>query len=374
VSRLRVMFFTPTLASGGADRVTVTLLRHLDRSRFEPSLVLARREGAFVQDIPEDVPTLALGVRRLAVSVPGLVRALRAEQPDVLFAMQGGANIIAAVAHVLARSRARLLISERSALRRPDRSRMRTALELPAKSASYRRADAVTAVSRGVAAALVDELGLARSRVHVVYNPLVDDHTRQQAAEPVTHPWFGDPSVPVLVAMGRLVDIKDYPTLLAAFAKIRAEHRARLFILGEGPQRGALEARVRELGLGNDVAFHGFDPNPFKYLARASLLLHASLAEGLPGGIIQAMACGVPVISTDADFGPREVIRDAEDGFLVPVGRADLLAARALQLLADRTLSARISGAARMSASRFTTEAAMTRYQGAILGEAAAAW
>ncbi|HEU0030828.1 MAG TPA: glycosyltransferase [Kofleriaceae bacterium] len=369
----RVLFFTPTLASGGADRVTITLLRHLDRTKFEPSIALLRREGSFVGEIPPDVRTIELGTRRLAVSVPALARVLRQERPDVVFAMQGGANIVAAMAHVLARSKARLVVSERSALRRVDRSPTRMAIELPAKMATYRLADVVTAVSRGVADDLVSALGLAKTKVHVVYNPLVDDETRRQAAEPVDHPWFGG-DVPVLLAIGRLVAIKDYPTMLRAFAIVRASRRVRLFVLGEGPLHRELEAQAQQLGLADDVVFHGFDPNPFKYLARSKLLIHASRAEGLPGGIIQAMSCGVPVVSTDADFGPREVIENGVSGFLVPVGDPHVLADRAARLLDDAQLHARMSEAARRGAERFTTVAAMAKYQGAMLGEAAAAW
>jgi len=370
MARTRVLFFTPTLASGGADRVAVTLLRHLDRSQFDPTLVLLRREGSFVDELPDHVRTIELGSRRLAVSVLALARVLRAERPDVVFAMQGGANIVASIAHVLSRSQARLVISERSALRRPDRSPTRTALELPAKRATYRHADVVTAVSRGVATALVTELGLTRSKVHVVYNPLVDDETRRQAGEPVDHRWFAE-EVPIIIAIGRLVAIKDYPTMLAAFATVRRHRRVRLFVLGEGPLLASLEEQARQLGIADDVVFHGFDPNPFKYLARAQVLVHTSKAEGLPGGIIQAMACGLPVVSTDADFGPREVISDGRDGFLVPIGDISAVAQQILRVLDDAELSRSISLAARASAQRFTTGAAMTRYQGAMLGEAA---
>jgi glycosyltransferase involved in cell wall biosynthesis len=368
----RVMFFCPTLGEGGADRVVHTLLRRLDRARVAPELALMRREGPFAGDVPADVPVFVLGSRRLLVAAPDLARLLRREQPDVVFSTHGGSNIIVAVAHALARSRARLVLSERSALRRVDRGAARRALEVPVKRVTYRRADLVTAVSRGVARELASLLGLAASKIRVVYNPVVDDDLAAKAAEPVDHPWFqpgAAGSVPVIVAVGRLVEIKDYPTLLDAFARIRAARPARLLVLGDGPLRGALEERVRAAGLAGDVALHGFDPNPFKYMARARVLLHASRAEGLPGALIQAMACGTPVVSTDCDFGPREVIaRPGHDGFLVPVGDAAALADRALALLADPALAGRVAAASRASAQRFSTAAALARYEAAITG------
>lgn len=366
----RVMFFCPTLGEGGADRVVLTLLQRLDRARVAPSLALVRRAGALVGDVPADVPVFELGSRRLLVAAPDLARLLRRERPDVLFSTHGGSNIIAVLAHALARSPARLVLSERSALVRSDRGRARRALELPAKRVTYRRADLVTAVSGGVARELAARLGLPADKIRVVYNPAVGEDTCALAAEPVAHPWFvPGAGVPVIVAVGRLVEIKDYPTLFDAFAKIRAARPARLLVLGDGHLRASLEARIRAMGLAGDVALHGFDKNPFKYMARARLLLHASRAEGLPGALIQAMACGTPVVSTDCDFGPREVIaRPGHDGFLVPVGDAAALADRALALLDDDELRRRMSAAARASVGRFTVEAALARYEAALTG------
>jgi len=369
----RVMFFCPTLGEGGADRVVLTLLERLDRARVAPRLALVRRAGPFVDDVPADVPTFVLGSRRLLVAAPDLARLLRRERPDVVLSTHGGSNLVAVLAHALAGSRARLVLSERSALSRGDRGRARRVLEVPAKRLAYRRADLVTAVSGGVARELAARLGLAATKIRVVGNPIVGDDLAAAAAAPVDHPWFGPRAgVPVIVAVGRLVEIKDYPTLLDAFARIRAARPARLFVLGDGPLRGALEARVRAAGLAGDVALHGFDKNPFKYIARARLLLHASRAEGLPGALIQAMACGTPVVATDCDFGPREVIeRPGHDGFLVPVGDAAALAERALALLADDDLARRIAETARAGAQRFTVAAALAHYQAAITGEPA---
>jgi glycosyltransferase involved in cell wall biosynthesis len=364
-----VLFFCPTLADGGADRVVLTLLRHLDRRAITPTLVLMRREGALVPEIPPDVRVLSLDVPRLAVAAPALARMIRQLDPDVVFSTHGGPNVIVAIAHALAGTRARLVLSERSALVRGDRGRVRRVLEVPAKRLAYRRASLVTAVSEGVAAQLVSLVKVADDKVRVVYNPIVDATLDDLARQPVEHPWFHE-SVPILLAVGRLVDVKDYPTLLDAFAIIRARHAARLVILGDGPLRSLLEQRAAELGVDRDVCFLGFDSNPFRFMARATVLMHASKAEGLPGALIQAMACGVPVVATDCDFGPREVIRSGHDGFLVPVGNASQLASRVADLLVDRAMAGRIAREARASAQRYTVPASLARYEAALTGAA----
>jgi glycosyltransferase involved in cell wall biosynthesis len=364
----RVFFFRPTLGEGGADRVTLTLLQRLDRSRFAPTLVLMRAEGPFLADLPGDVRVIPLGSARLATAGRGLAALLRRERPDVLFSTASTSNLVAVAAHFAARSRARLVLSERNALYRGRRDDLKQRLEVALKKVTYRGADLVTAVSQGVADQLADSVRVPRDKLAVVYNPMVDDDLATRAAEVAGDPWF-EQGTPVILACGRLVTQKDYPTLLDAFARVRARHPARLFVLGEGPMRTELEARARAAGLADCVRFHGFDKNPFKYMARARLLMHASRAEGLPGSLIQAMACGTPVVSTDCDFGPREVItRPGEDGYLVPVGDAAGLADRATALLTDDALRDRIAAEARRSAARFSVAASLARYQQAIEG------
>jgi glycosyltransferase involved in cell wall biosynthesis len=363
----RALLFRPTLGDGGADRVTVTLLEHLDRARFTPTLVLMRRTGPLADRVPADVEVIELGSRRLALAAPALARAIRARAPDVVMCTAAGANIVAVAAHRLARSRARLVLSERSALRRPGRE-LRDRFVIPLKRRLYPMADLVTAVSDGVARDLRDQLALPADRVRVVHNPLIGDDLQALMAERVDHPWAHDRSRPLVVAVGRLTEVKDYPTMLRAFVELRTRHRARLVVLGQGERLGSLQRLAAELGLVDDLAFVGFDPNPFRWMARATLLVQSSLAEGLPGTLVQSMACGTPVVATDCDHGPREVVRDGVDGFLVAVGDSSALAERAGRLLADDTLRARMSDAAGRAGALYTVAAAMARYEAALDG------
>ncbi|MBA2541087.1 MAG: glycosyltransferase [Deltaproteobacteria bacterium] len=363
----RVLFFRPQLGDGGADRVTITLLRHLDRSRFEPVIALVKRTGELLGEVPDDVEVVDLGASRLALAAPALARTISRLAPDVVICTAGGANVIAVAAHRLARSRARLVLSERNAVKR-DVGAIRTVVERGIKRVAYRMADEITAVSDGVAEDLISDLRLPRERVRVVYNPVIHPGQRELAAAAVEHPWFTS-GTPPLIAVGRLVEQKDYPTMFDAFRRIlEGAPSSRLAIFGKGPLRAALEQRVGALGLADRIQFFGFDPNPFRYMARASVMLQSSRAEGLPGTIIQSMGCGTPVVSTDCDHGPREVIDDGANGYLVPVGDANRLADRALELLADPGLRARFSAAAASAAQRFTIENSMRRYEAALTG------
>jgi glycosyltransferase involved in cell wall biosynthesis len=363
----KVLFFRPTLGEGGADRVQIAVLRGLDRARYRASLVMLRNEGPFAADVPADVAVIELGSRRLASSLPALARTLIREKPDVVVSLCSASNVILSSAHMLVRSKARLVLSERNALYR-GRSvwHAKQTLEVVLKRLLYRHADLVTAVSEGVADELAQLAAVPRDKIAVVYNPMVDDEIAARAAEPVEHPWFRAGEPPVVLACARLVPQKDYPTLLAAFARLRRDVTCRLWILGEGPLRGELEALAVKLGVGDDVHFAGFDKNPFRFMARACVLMHASRAEGLPGSLIQAMACGTPVVSTDCDFGPREVITTGRDGYLVPIGDVEMLAARVRELLVDRARRDEFGIAAVQSVERFRWDASIARYQAAL--------
>lgn len=366
--RIRLLVVRTSLGQGGADRMTIALLRDLDRARFDTTLALMRRQGEFVADVPADVPIDDLGARSLWFMVAPLAAALRRHRPDVVFALDSGVSIPAILAHRLTRSRARLVLSERSILWNNGVSAKR-AVQNGLKRLLYRHADLVTVVSDGVGEDLIARLRLDRARVRPVYNPVVDASIAALAAEPVSHPWFAA-DVPIVIAMGRMVPQKDYPTMFEAFARVRARRPARLFVLGDGPLRPSLERVVAELGLGADVCLAGFDKNPFRYLSRATVYVLSSRNEGLPGALIQAMACGLPPVSTDCPAGPNEIIsRPGENGFLVPVGDAAAIADRVLALLADPALRAAIGARARAAVQRFRAEESLRSYVAALVGE-----
>jgi glycosyltransferase involved in cell wall biosynthesis len=242
------------------------------------------------------------------------------------------ANLIALWARTLARVPTRVYVSVRSNLsQEAEHAPSRVGRWLPRLArVFYPRAQAVIAVSQGVADDLEGLIGAGRARVLVIPNPVVTPDLTTLAAAAADHPWFkpglivGAP--PVVLAAGRLSPQKDFQTLIRAFALLVRDRDLRLLILGEGPERAALEFLVRDLGLTGRVALPGFRANPFALMARARLFVLSSAWEGLPGVLIQAMACGTPVVSTDCPSGPREVLADGRYGPLVPVGDPQALA------------------------------------------------
>jgi glycosyltransferase involved in cell wall biosynthesis len=222
----------------------------------------------------------------------------------------------------------------------------------------YPWADAIIAVSDGVADDVARVTSLPRESITTIHNPVVTPELQEKMRAPLDHPWFAPGNPPVLLAVGRLVDQKDFPTLLKAFARVRAVRKARLIILGEGKERPELEALTGKLGVASDVDLPGFVLNPFPYMIRASALVLSSAWEGLPGVLIEAMACGCPVVSTDCPSGPAEILNGGAYGPLVPVGDDAALAKAILSVLEAPPDSERL----RAQAALFSVDRATDQY------------
>jgi glycosyltransferase involved in cell wall biosynthesis len=354
----RLLVVRPSLTTGGADRVTLTLLRTLDRSRFAPSLVLLREPGPLLPELPDDVPVEVLRARNILSAVPHLRRLVERDRPDILFSTSSGTNITAALA--VGRHRPRLVLSERNGLVR-DQPFYKLWPLLLLKRASYRRADRVIAVSEGVASDLRRRLRLDEAKVAVTYNPVVTPELDRLAEAPVAEPWFEE-NAPVVLAAGRFVRAKGFDLLLDAVARVRPEFDCRLVILGDGPLRDRLLSQAASLGLAGVCKAPGFVNNPYAYMRRATVFALPSRFEGLPGVLIQAMACGCAVVATDCRFGPREIVTTGRDGMLVPPEDPARLALELSRLLSQPQTRGEIGRAARRSAQRFTTETVMPRY------------
>ncbi len=322
----RLAFYLPGLYDGGAERIILNLAKGIAAKGCLVDLVLARAEGPYMSEVPDSARLIDLKAARVLSSVPALVRYLRREQPAALLSVLY-ANIPALWARRLARYRGRVIVSEHNTLSivGHDTHDLRWRIFPRLANWFYPWADDIIAVSQGVADDLADVARLPRDRIQVIYNPIVTSELYEKSREPFEHPWFKAGEPPVVLAVGRLTAQKAFDVLIHAFAQIRASRRARLLILGEGEDRLELQSLVNQLGLEQDVSLPGFVSNPYAYMAHAAALTLSSRWEGLPTVLVEAMALGIPVVSTDCPSGPREILRDGQYGRLVPVGDSSAL-------------------------------------------------
>lgn len=319
--------FLLRLGIAGTERNMLTVVRHLASRGYRVDLVLINADGPLLETLPSTVRVVDLACRTKGGAVPGLARYLRRAKPDVLVSALASVNCVAAFSWWISRSKARLVLSERSTLSQEVARHWMFRILPMAMRWLYPKADAIWAVSQGVADDLAATIGLPREKIQVIYNPVLTDDLDHAAAAPIDDPWFETGAPPVILAVGRLHPQKDYPSLIKAFSKMRAAHHCRLLILGEGPERPRLEAAIQASGFADDIRLNGLTTNPFPYMRAARLFVHSARWEGLPTALIEAMASGVPVVSTDCPSGPREILRGGELAPLVPVGDVDAMAA-----------------------------------------------
>jgi glycosyltransferase involved in cell wall biosynthesis len=323
-----VAIYVPSLCGGGAERVVLTLAQSFAARGLKVDFVLARAEGALLAEVPDTVRIVDLRASRVLASLPGLVRYLRQVRPKAMLATPDHASAVAVMARALSGVPCQLVVRIANTLSASVRGGrgLKSRIMPLCLGWLYRHAGAVVAVSNGVADDFARATGFARSSILTIYNPAVTSRVLTRAQEPLDHPWFAPGEPPVVLGVGRLAPQKDFATLIRAFAILSRRVRARLMILGEGGERESLLALIRQLRLEDSVALPGFVANPFSYMSRASLYVLSSAWEGLPGTLIEAMACGTPVVSTDCPSGPAEILEGGRWGRLVPVGDAQAMA------------------------------------------------
>ena len=391
--RLHVGFVLTALAGGGAERVTLTLADCLIRRGHRVDLLLLRPFGSYRASIPRGVHLYYLPakwpdgkllrscrargipVRRLWVTPPAIVRtwsALRRNHPQASFRFRAALKevlCVAGIARYLRAAEPRLLygtslwcnlgtiaaaklvapgvatvISRHLAAYSETEAAytIYSEAEVARARALYPAADAVVAVSRGVGAETERLLGVPGARVHTLFNPIPVADIRRLSRQEVTHPWFGAAEVPVLLSIGRPTPQKDHATLVAAFGRIRRQRRVRLVIMGDSSAsyRAGLRAAAAAFGAERELDFLDFDENPYRYLRRAAVLVLSSRYEGMPTVLIEALACGTDVVSTDAPYGPAEILGGGRWGKLMPMGNSAALADAVLAVLNGDTVPA----------------------------------
>lgn len=344
-ARTRPLFLLPSLAGGGAERVVATLLRELDRDRFAPMLAIVDgRDGTWRTELPDDVPVQDLACRRVRDALPRVVSLIRRERPDVVFSTLSHLNLALALVRPLLPASTRCIARESIVLGElVDRMR-RPALWRAAYRALYPRFDAIVCQSEDMRRDLVEHFRVPPATATTIHNPVDVERIRRLAGASGAAV-RRDPDRIELIAAGRLVAQKGFDVLIDAIG-LADDARMHLTLLGEGPLRGELEARAAALGLAPRVRFAGFDPNPWPAYARADAFVLSSRYEGFPNAVLEALACGTPVIAVPAPGGLDEIAA-ATGGVRLAADLSSAALARALgDFAAERAAPVRIDLAA----------------------------
>lgn len=335
----KITLFLPSLKGGGAERIMVYLANGFAQRGFAVDLVLVKAEGPYLPLVSDQVRVIDLNCPRVLASLPSLIRYLKTEKPHAILSTLDHANVIAIIARALTRGSQKIVVrvaSSWTGLMLYEKGIRLRVTQVLAKYL-YPGVNQVISVSDGVAQDLLKSHNIPHNKVTTIYNPAITPELLHQAHEPFNHPWFAPEKPPVILSVGRLTLAKDFTTLIRAFAHLNQHHSARLMILGEGEDRAKLESLVKTLDLEQQVSLPGFVDNPFPYMKQSSVFVLSSCYEGMPNALLQAMACGTPVVSTDCPSGPREILEDGKWGQLVPVGDVEAMAKAILASLQGET-------------------------------------
>lgn len=318
--------YLPDLSGGGSERLQLDLVPSFLAAGLEVTFLLGARRGPLLDQVPAKAHVTSLEAPRQLLALLPLARYLRRARPDILLVNTEHAAIISLWARVIAISRTRIVVCQHNNFSSQVRRAHWQFRMLPVL---FRRflgwADRVIAVSAGVADDLHECCGIARERITVIYNGVVGADFEHKSAAKANHRWFAT-GAKVIVAAGRLVEQKDFATLLTAFAEVARIRDVRLLLFGDGPMRPLLTDLADSLGIADKVDMPGFCANPLPSMRAAALVVLSSRWEGFGMVLAEALAVGTPVVSTECPHGPTEILDHGRFGRLTPVGDPAALA------------------------------------------------
>ena len=358
-----ITIYTPSLSVGGIGRNWLHIMEELHRRGIPCDLVVTDDKSPLMEELPPSARVFRVGTTHELFSLPSLARYLLARGPAGILTDRLRLNRAVIRAGRMVGRRPPIIMSFHNPVSLkldtlPPKRRRRFERKLRWCVGPNRR---IVAVSQGVAQDLVERVGFPRDKVVVVPNPVVTPRLLSMAQEPVDHPFFRE-GCPVIVTAARMTEQKDFSTLLKAFRALCREMEARLVILGTGKYFDAVAREVEELGLGSKVAMLGFHVNPYKFMARAGLFVLSSRWEGFGNVLVEALACGTPVVATDCPVGPREVLEGGRLGSLVPVG--DVAAMK--EAMADLLMEPPDPGFLKSGVEKYTAERSTNGYLAAL--------
>lgn len=326
-------FFMPFLAGGGAERVILTLAEEFSKRNIKIYLFLAKYKGEYIPQVPSNVKIINLDTTSIYI-IWRLSYFLKKINPDVLFSAMDRPNIITICSKIFSNYRGKTIISVHTTITRScyNIPSLKSLMTLFLIKMLYNKADLIVTVSRGVANDLKNILKTGK-KIITIYNPFNIEKIIEKSREPISHSWFKEKKIPIVLSIGRLTKAKNFPLLIKSIGIARKKTPINLMILGEGEDRAKLVKLIKRLKLQENVRMPGFVDNPYKYMKQASVFVLPSLWEGFGNVLVEALATSTPIVSTDCPNGPREILENGKKGTLVPTANPHAMADAILKII-----------------------------------------
>lgn len=362
----KILFVIPSLSGGGAERVLVHILNHLDKSSYDISLVLFKGEGKYIRDVIGCTKLWDLKNKSrfsFFALIYRLRKVIKELNPDAVVSILHYANIVSILASLFLHEKPRTIVCEQNYHRAYIANLRFGLLRKFLMKFTYGKSDIVVAVSEKLREALIVDFNLNAGKVKVIHNAIPFGAIEQLCKEKAEEEFFSSKNGKMIIAVGRLTQQKRFDRLIGAFALVREEREACLLILGQGELSDELKNLSKQLKVGEHVRFVGFKDNPYAWISKADMLVLSSDYEGFPMIILEAMACGTPVISTNCPSGPSEIITNGKNGILCSPMDENELSKAMLALLDRKELREKLSNEGKKRAADFKIENIVKQYE-----------
>lgn len=366
-SKKKLLFIIPSLGGGGAERVFINLISHLDTAKYEIAIVLFDKRDDYKKQLHSAIKIIYLHKNNrwdFLKLIFGLRAVMRDFKPAAAVSFIDYVNFITVTAALFLKRKPRVIVCVHNYPFHFLRGERFIWLKKLLMRVTYKIANEIVTVSEAIKKALEERLNIEGGKIKVIYNPIDVETVRNEACQEIKHPFFDGGGKQVIISAGRLEERKRFDRLLKAFAIVKQkQNNIRLIILGEGSLGKKLKDMTSRLNIEKDVYFAGFQNNPYAWFSKADIFVLSSDTEGLPMVILEAMACGLPVVSTDCVSGPNEIIAGGENGLLVKRLEENALAEAMITLLGDKKLRDEFSRQGRKRAEDFRIEKIISRYE-----------
>jgi len=319
----KILFVCSSLGGGGAERALLNIINYLNRSKFQPHLALLQMGGEFISDLLTDIHLYDLNSRKNGFIKRNFLRILDLKklivdlEPTLIVSINWQVNLITIIAKWLSNISSPLIIIEQIAPKESGQVDWKRRVFKLIERYLYPKADVIVTASSGIASELEKDYGIPEYKIHTIHNPVSIEEINIRALEKIC---FKSSTLPAIISVGRLVKQKNYRLLLESVFELLKTHPVELYILGQGPEESSIRFLASKLGINQHVHLLGFTTNPFAYMKQADIFAITSDFEGFGNVIVEAMVCGTPVVATDCNYGPREILEDGTFGVLIPVG------------------------------------------------------
>jgi glycosyltransferase involved in cell wall biosynthesis len=338
-----ICFFLYSFQGGGTERVFINLAHAFLNDGYRVTFLVIKKSGEYISHLHPDLEIIELSENKVSKfktirSIPKIVSFIRNERPTAFFSALTINNIIAVIAIKISRAKCKLIVTEHSSFYWLNEiSLVRAKIMKAGIKYLYRYADSVVAVSKGLADELISKFSVSKEKIVVIHNPLDINNIIDKSMQPINYDWFSSANKNI-ISVGRLTEQKNFSLLLTAFKKVKSQvPNAFLIILGEGQLRESLWQKVTELEISDSVAMPGFLDNPFSVMSRSNIFVLSSKYEGFGNVLVEALACGSYVVSTDCPSGSSEIIKNESYGKLVPINSEEDMVKEIVFALNNRT-------------------------------------